>query len=167
MSDSSRPHGLQCVKLPCPSVFPRVCSNSCPLSWWWTSSHLIPYRPLLLLPSIFPSIKSSWVSEWSHLVVSDSLQPQGLTRFLCPWDFPGKNTGVGCHILLQEIFPTQGLNRSFTGRQILYHWATREAANNSYLNIKNFINTFLLFQSIVKNLLDDNEIAEIIASVTR
>ena len=26
------------------------------------------------------------------------------------WDFPGKNAGVGCHFLLQEIFPTQGLN---------------------------------------------------------
>ena len=29
---------------------------------------------------------------------------------LCLWDFPGKNTGVGCHLLLQGIFPTQGLN---------------------------------------------------------
>ena len=29
---------------------------------------------------------------------------------LCPWDFPGKNTGVGCHALLQEIFLIQGLN---------------------------------------------------------
>ena len=28
----------------------------------------------------------------------------------CPWDFPGENTGVGCHFLLQGIFPTQGLN---------------------------------------------------------
>ena len=28
----------------------------------------------------------------------------------CPWDFPGKNTGVGCHFLLQGIFPTQGSN---------------------------------------------------------
>ena len=28
----------------------------------------------------------------------------------CPWDFPGKNTGVGCHLLSQGIFPTQGLN---------------------------------------------------------
>ena len=27
-----------------------------------------------------------------------------------PWDSPGKNTGVGCQFLLQEIFPTQGLN---------------------------------------------------------
>ena len=26
------------------------------------------------------------------------------------WDFPGKNTGVGCHALLQDIFPTQGQN---------------------------------------------------------
>ena len=35
------------------------------------------------------------------------LQP---SRILCPWDSPGKNTGVGCHALLQGIFPTQGLN---------------------------------------------------------
>ena len=32
------------------------------------------------------------------------------TRLLCLWDFPGKNTGVGCHFLLQGIFPAQGLN---------------------------------------------------------
>ena len=30
--------------------------------------------------------------------------------FLYPWDSPGKNTGVGCHALLQGIFPTQGSN---------------------------------------------------------
>ena len=30
----------------------------------------------------------------------------------CPWDSPGKNTGAGCHFLLQRIFPTQGLNPS-------------------------------------------------------
>ena len=43
---------------------------------------------------------------------SDSLQPHGLQppRLLCAWDFPGKNTGVGCHFLLQGIFPTQGSN---------------------------------------------------------
>ena len=35
------------------------------------------------------------------------LQP---ARLLCPWDFPGKNIGEGCHFLLQGIFPTQGLN---------------------------------------------------------
>ena len=42
----------------------------------------------------------------------DSLQPHGLqaTRFLCPWDFPGKSTGLGCHFLLQRIFLNQGSN---------------------------------------------------------
>ena len=34
MSDSLQPHGLQHTRLPCPSLPPRVCSNSCPLSWW-------------------------------------------------------------------------------------------------------------------------------------
>ena len=39
-----------------------------------------------------------------------------LPRLLCPWDFPGKNTGVGCHALLQGIFLTQGPNpRLFQG----------------------------------------------------
>ena len=36
------------------------------------------------------------------------LQPHGLqpTRLLCPWDFPDKNAGVGCHFLIQRIFLT-------------------------------------------------------------
>ena len=48
----------------------------------------------------------------SHSVMSDSLGPHGLypTRLLCPWDSPGKNTGMGCHTLFQGIFPTQGSN---------------------------------------------------------
>ena len=33
-----------------------------------------------------------------------------LTRLLRPWDFPGKSTEVGCHFLLQGIFPIQGPN---------------------------------------------------------
>ena len=50
--------------------------------------------------------------------MSNSLQPHGLwpTRFLCPWDFPDKDTGVGCHFLLQGIFTTQGSN------PCLLHW---------------------------------------------
>ena len=43
-------------------------------------------------------------------VVSDSSPPHVVkpARLLCPWDFPGKFIGVGCHFLLQGIFPTQG-----------------------------------------------------------
>ena len=43
--------------------------------------------------------------KWSRSVVSDSLRPHGLqpTRLLCPWDFLGKSTGVGCHCLLHGL----------------------------------------------------------------
>ena len=69
-----------------------------------------------------------WKWKWSHLVVSNSLQPHGLqsTRLLGPWDFPGKNTGVGCHFLLQGIFLTQGSNPGLPHcRQTLYHLSHR------------------------------------------
>ena len=47
---------------------------------------------------------------------SHKLQP---TRLLCPQDSPGKNTGVGCHFLLQGFFPTQGANPCLLS---LLHW---------------------------------------------
>ena len=48
----------------------------------------------------------------------DCMEP---ARLLCPWDSLGKNTRVGCHFLLQGIFPTQGLNPGLLHcRQILY-----------------------------------------------
>ena len=77
--------------------------------------------------SPFESYLASWLVKDSQcsvtLVMSDSLRP---TRLLCPWNVPGKNTGVGGHALLQRIFPTQGLNPGLLHcRQILYHWATR------------------------------------------
>ena len=53
-SNSLHPNGLQHARLPCPSLSPGVCSNSCPLSQW---CHLILCCPLLLLPSVFPSIR--------------------------------------------------------------------------------------------------------------
>ena len=49
------------------------------------------------------------------VVMCLTLQSHGLQppRLLCPWDSPGKNTGVRCHFLLQGIFPTQGSNPHF------------------------------------------------------
>ena len=61
-------------------------------------------------------------------VVSDSLRPHGLwpARLLCPWDSPGKNTGVDCHSMLQRIFPTQGSNPGLLHCwQILYRLSYR------------------------------------------
>ena len=54
---------------------------------------------------------------WSCLTLqSYKLWP---TRLLCPWDPPGKNTGVGCHFLLRGIFLTQGSNLCVL---CLLHW---------------------------------------------
>ena len=54
-------------------------------------------------------------------IVPDTLRPHGLhpARLLCPWDFPGKNTGVGCYFLLQGIFLIQGSNLHLL---CLLHW---------------------------------------------
>ena len=60
----------------------------------------------------------------SHSVTSYSVRPCGLwpARLLCPWDSPRKNTGAGCHALLQGVFPTQRSNLGLPHcRQILYH----------------------------------------------
>ena len=67
-------------------------------------------------------------------VVSDSLRPHGLqpARLLCPWGSPGKNTGVGCHALLQGIFPTQGLNPGLPHcRRILHQLGHQESYYNT------------------------------------
>ena len=72
-------------------------------------------------------------------VISDSQRPYGLqpTRLLCPWNFPGENTGVGYHFLLQEIFPTQGSNRHLLHcRWILYHWARGHAQSYWWSEVK-------------------------------
>ena len=61
------------------------------------------------------------LSHFSHLrpLAIQGLQP---TRLLNPWDFLGKNTGVGCHALLQGIFPTQESNQHLLHyRWTLYH----------------------------------------------
>ena len=77
----------------------------------WTAAHQAP-------PSLGFSRQEHWSGfpfpspmhesekwKWSRSVVSDSSRPHGLqpTRLLCPWDSPGKSTGVGCHSKLIDI----------------------------------------------------------------
>ena len=75
--------------------------------------HRVPVRPHPPSPVwlLYPFCNSGL-----HLRACSCVQldPHGLQppRLLCPWDSPGKNTGVGCHALLQGIFLTQGPNRS-------------------------------------------------------
>ena len=85
--------------------FPLIKSSLLPISW------------SLWLEEVAQSQFAKW-SQYQSVVVIQSCQfmtprnvgPQGPTRLLCPWDFPDKNTGVGCHFFLQGIFPTQGSN---------------------------------------------------------
>ena len=94
VSDCLRPHGLQHARLPCPSLSPRVYSNSCP-ELVMPSSHLILCHPLLLLPSVFPSIRvfSSelalhirWPKYWSFsFSISPSNEHSGLISFRMDW----------------------------------------------------------------------------------
>ena len=63
MSDSLQPHGLQHTRLLCPSPTPRACKTHVH-GVSDAIQHLILYRPLLLLPSIFPSLRSFPVSQF-------------------------------------------------------------------------------------------------------
>ena len=49
-------------------------------------------------------------------------------RLLCPWDFPGKNTGVGSHSLLQGIFQTQGSNLHLMSLELAGEFFTNRAS---------------------------------------
>ena len=94
MSSSLWPHGLQHARLPCPSPTPGACSNSCPSSQWCYST-ISSCRPLLLLPSIFPSIRVfsnesvlhiKWPKYWSFsFSISPSNEYSGLISFRTDW----------------------------------------------------------------------------------
>ena len=86
----------------------------------------VPVCPWSSNPSKSHTALLKYVSVCSVIKLNPTLWPHGLqpTRLLCPWDSPGKNTGVGCHFLLKGIFPTQGMNPHLLHyRRILYHWA--------------------------------------------
>ena len=63
MSDSSRPHGLQHTRLPCPSPFPEVFWNSCPLSQWCHPTISSSVTPFSFGPQSFPASGSFPVSQ--------------------------------------------------------------------------------------------------------
>ena len=86
-----------------------------------------PHHPLCVVylqyaPTTLPISRNTYSTIHSNILLASScclvakwyltlLRPPGLqsTRLLCLWDFPGKNTGVVCHLLLQGVFLTQGL----------------------------------------------------------
>ena len=70
MSNSLQPHGLQYARLPCPSASLRVCTNSCPLSWW---CHPTISPSVILFFSCLQSFPSSESFPISQLFSSDGL----------------------------------------------------------------------------------------------
>ena len=114
-SDSLQLHGLHSPRnSPGPNTGVGSCSLLQGIFPTQGSNPGLPHCRHMLLPSE----PGKSLRKWSRSVVSDPQRPHGLqpTRLLHPWDSPGKNTGVGCHFLLQGIFPTQGSNPG------LPHW---------------------------------------------
>ena len=105
MSNCLQPHGIEQARIPCPSLSPRGCSNSCLLSWWWHPTISSSVAPLLL-PQSFPATGSfpmSWlfVSGGQNIGDSASVPPVNIQHW-----FP---LGLTCVISLLS----KGLSRVF------------------------------------------------------
>ena len=95
ISESLQPYGLQPARLPCPSLSPRPCSNSCALSWWChptISSSVVPFFSCLQSsPSItvFPNelaLRIGWPKYWSFsFSISPSNDYSGFISFRIDW----------------------------------------------------------------------------------
>ena len=95
MNSAEWAHGLQDIRLPCLSLSPRVCSNIMSIESVMPSNHLIFCHSLLLLPSIFPSIRVfsnepglriRWPKDWSFSFnISPSNEHSGLISFRMDW----------------------------------------------------------------------------------
>ena len=116
MSDFLWPHKSQHARPPCLSPTPGVYSDSCPLSQWWQSNHLILCRPLLLLPPIPPGIRvvsnestlrMRWPKYWSF---SLSISPSLSTPDWSPLGWTGWIS-----------LPSKGLSRVFSNTTVQKH----------------------------------------------
>ena len=94
----------------------------------WASLHtsssdfLVLSFPVLYLPDSRLAVHTKWIVKFEGGgLVTKSCPTLWTPRTvaLCPWDSPGENTGVGCHVLLQGIFLTQGWIPHLL--QMLYH----------------------------------------------
>ena len=134
MSYSLWPHGLFSPPGSCPWNFPgRILEwgaiSSSRASSWPRDRTRISY--FLLHWQVPPGEPSCWCEVKLKSLSCIQLFATSRTvayQALCPWDFPGKSTGMGCHFLLQGIFPTQGLNPGLPHcRQTLYHLSHQES----------------------------------------
>ena len=118
-------------------VFKQIMQDK-PIERKWSNSRFPPLKKWKWQEVCYSLPACVCVCLLNCSVMSDYLWPHGLwpTRLLCPWDSPGKNTGVGCHSPLQGIIPTQGSNLGLLHcRWILYCWS-HQGAYVYYLLLK-------------------------------
>ena len=86
MSNSLEPHGLQCTRLLCPSLYPRVCSNSCPLSRWCHPTISSFVTCFSSYPQSFPA-SESFPMSWLFASSGQSIGPSasGLISLRIDW----------------------------------------------------------------------------------
>ena len=114
MSDSLRPHGLQHVRLPCPSPIPGACTSSCPANWWChpiISSSVIPFSSRLQsCPSSWSFLMSQFFASGGQSIgASISVLPMNIQDwFLLGW------TGWIC-------LQSKGLSRVFSSTTAQKH----------------------------------------------
>ena len=116
MSDSLWSHGLQHTRLPCLSLSPWVCSNSCPLSWWCHPTILSSVTPFSSHLQSFPasgSFPMSWLFAWGGRIIGASASASVLPMNTQDW-FPLGWTGW---ISLQS----KGLSRVFSNTTVQKH----------------------------------------------
>ena len=116
MSDSLRPHGLQHTRLPCSTLSPRVCSNSCSLSWWCHLTISSIVTPFCSCPQSFPA-SGSFPMSWLFASGGQSI---------------GASVSASVHLVnIQGWFPlrligwisllSKGLSRIFSSTKVWKH----------------------------------------------
>ena len=141
MSNSSQPHGLQHVRPPCPSLSPRVCPNSCPLSQWCYPIISSSAALFSSCPQSFPASGSFPMSQFfasGGQSIGASASASALPMNVQGW-FPLGWTGW---IYLQS----RGLSRVFSGITV-----QRQQFFGAQLSLwsKSHICTWLLEKNIV------------------
>ena len=125
MSDSLRPHGLQQARLPCPSLSPRACSNSCPLSQWChptISSSVVPFSSCLQSFPTSGSFPMSQLFTWGGQSIGASASASVLSMNIQGW-FPLGLTSLISWLskeLSRVLFSTTVQRHQFFGAQSFF-----------------------------------------------
>ena len=139
MFNSLRPHGLQHARLPCPSLSPRVCSNSCPLSQWCHSTILSSVALFSSCPQSFPASRFfsnesalciRWPKYWNFsFSISPSNEYSGLISFRIDWFDLLAVQGT-----LKESFPTPQFRSINSSALSLLHSPTLTSIHDYWEN---------------------------------